>query len=387
MANDAPIRVLHLASWFPSAVHRTLGNFVQRHVQAIATVAPSELLYAAPVPRGSAVRPGVEVVRRSGVLEKTVYFQARKPVVRGVTRALLEAAEAMEVAPDVVHLHVGYPAGAAARELARKWNVPLVMTEHWTAYQKGPGKRLGFWQRRALKKTGTAAAMVCPVSDDLGTAMQTFGIRGPERFRTVPNVVDTRLFHPLPASDVQQDRFTLLHVSSLVDRQKNISGMLRALQRCLPDLPQLEVVILGDGDPAPHEELALKLGIAGPVTFGGELPLGAVARRMREADALLLFSHFENFPCVIGEAWASGIPVISSDVGGIREHLGPELGILVPPGDEAALADAIAFTVSSKWNREVLRSTAEGLFSIPVVAEAYLEVYRTAIGRQSSGTA
>jgi glycosyltransferase involved in cell wall biosynthesis len=108
---------------------------------------------------------------------------------------------------------------------------------------------------------------------------------------------------------------------------------------------------------------------------------------MREADALLLFSHFENFPCVIGEAWASGIPVISSDVGGIREHLGPELGILVPPGDEAALADAIAFTVSSKWNREVLRSTAEGLFSIPVVAEAYLEVYRTAIGRQSSGTA
>jgi glycosyltransferase involved in cell wall biosynthesis len=200
-------------------------------------------------------------------------------------------------------------------------------------------------------------------------------------------VVDTRLFHPLPASDVQQDRFTLLHVSSLLDRQKNISGMLRALQRCLPDLPQLEVVILGDGDPSPHEELALKLGIAGQVTFGGELPLGAVARRMREADALLLFSHFENFPCVIGEAWASGIPVISSDVGGIREHLGPELGILVPPGDEAALADAIAFTVSSKWNREVLRSTAEGLFSIPVVAEAYLEVYRTVIGRQSSGTA
>ena len=379
MSDEAPIRVLHLASWYPSAVHRTLGNFVQRHVQAIATVAPSEVWYAAPVMRGDGPSPGVEVVRRAGVLERTVYFPGRKPVVRGATRALLELAEGVTEAPDVVHLHVGYPAGAAARELAQRWNVPLVLTEHWTAYQRGPGKRLGFWQRRALKKTGAAAAMICPVSDDLGAAMRTFGIRNEERFRTVPNVVDTRLFHPLPATDVRPDRFTLLHVSSLVDRQKNITGILRALQRCLPDLPPLEVVILGDGDPAPHEELALKLGIAGQVTFEGELPLGTVARRMREADGLLLFSHYENFPCVIGEAWASGIPVISSDVGGIREHLGPAQGILVPPGDEAALAEAIAYTVSTRWNRDLLRTTAEELFSVPVIARAYLDVYRSVL--------
>jgi len=379
MSDEAPIRVLHLASWYPSAVHRTLGNFVQRHVQAIATVAPSELLYAAPVLGGAGPRAGIEVVRRAGVLERTAYFAGRKPVVRGVTRALLGLAEGVTEQPDVVHLHVGYPAGAAARELAKRWNVPLVLTEHWTAYQRGPGKRLGFWQRRALKKTGEAAALICPVSSDLGAAMRTFGIRGEERYRMIPNVVDTRLFHPLPATDVRPDRFTLLHVSSLVDRQKNISGILRALQRCLPDLPQLEVVILGDGDPAPHEELALKLGIAGQVTFEGELPLGTVARRMREADGLLLFSHYENFPCVIGEAWASGIPVISSDVGGIREHLGPAQGLLVPPGDEAALAEAIAYTVSTRWNRDVLRTTAEELFSIPVVAGAYLDAYRSVL--------
>jgi glycosyltransferase involved in cell wall biosynthesis len=100
---------------------------------------------------------------------------------------------------------------------------------------------------------------------------------------------------------------------------------------------------------------------------------------MREADGLLLFSHYENFPCVIGEAWASGIPVISSDVGGIREHLGPAQGILVPPGDEAALAEAIAYTVSTRWNRDLLRTTAEELFSVPVVARTYLDAYRSVL--------
>ncbi len=376
------LRVLHIASWFPSQVHQTLGNFVERHVQAISTRHGGEIWFAAAVPDGQTI-PKDTVLKRGSCVERIVYFRARKPMVWHVTRALLEAAQsyANENSPpfDLIHLHVAYPAGRAARQLAKRWQIPLVVTEHWTAYQEDQRQALPFWRRQSMLQTGHAATVLCPVSEDLAQSMRSFGING--SYRPVPNVVDTELFHPAPEVRSDESSFLALHISSLRDDQKNISGLLRSLQIALANCPNLHVSIIGDGDPTPHQSYARELGIANRIEILGEISLPEVAQRMRESDALILFSRFENFPCVIPEAWASGIPVLSTDVGGISEHLTSERGTLIASEDESALAQRLTDWSQGRihFDPTALRAHAEKTFSIEAVAGAYHDVYVEAL--------
>jgi glycosyltransferase involved in cell wall biosynthesis len=143
----------------------------------------------------------------------------------------------------------------------------------------------------------------------------------------------------------------------------------------------VRVRIFGGGDPADLQRLARDLGIADRIHWGAEISLSEVAREMREADALVLFSHFENFPCVIGEAWASGIPVFATDVGGIREYLNETRGVLLPAGDEMGLASALRVWAQGKrWDGERLRATAVDHFAVDAVARQFDAVYREVLG-------
>ena len=118
------------------------------------------------------------------------------------------------------------------------------------------------------------------------------------------------------------------------------------------------------------------------VKFTGSLSSDEVASIMRESDAVLLFSRKENFPCVIAEAWACGKPIITTDVGGIAEHMSDERGMMVNSGDEGALAKAI-LSLDQEWDADKIRSYAVENFSIKAVAEAYTEAYQTALKSSS----
>jgi glycosyltransferase involved in cell wall biosynthesis len=89
--------------------------------------------------------------------------------------------------------------------------------------------------------------------------------------------------------------------------------------------------------------LCLDLHLAPVVTFCGHVDHPAIAAMYEQIDGLVVPPICpENCPTVIGEAMASGIPVIATDIGGIRELVEPGVtGFLVPPGDSRALADAM----------------------------------------------
>ena len=88
------------------------------------------------------------------------------------------------------------------------------------------------------------------------------------------------------------------------------------------------------------------VGAEGPITLTGPLPPDAVAEHYRAADLVLLPSRFETYGMVVTESLARGVPVVASDVGGVREAIGLTSdgqvpGILVPPGDAGSLAGAL----------------------------------------------
>jgi glycosyltransferase involved in cell wall biosynthesis len=374
------MRVLFIAGWYPNRSQPKLGNFIQRHAAAVAGLHEVTVLHAAP-------DPGLSKLQREsrtgqGVQEHVIYYPSGGAL-RSGQRAAWRALVAEHAAgADIVHAHVLHATALPLWMLRNVAGGRPVITEHWTGWLDGRARRLPLPQRWLLRRVAARTARFCPVSDDLGRAMQQAGLNG--RYTTVQNVVDTTLFRPRPRHTAD-GRFRLLHVSSLSDEQKNVTGMLRAFHAAWSQEPRLTLEIISENDGS--ATMAYASGLELPreaVCFTGMSPEAHVAERMAMSDALLLFSRQENMPCVVAEALACGLPVLATDVGGLSEHVGPGHGLLVRSGDEAALAAAMLRLARTPGlhDAESLHGYAVEHFSVERVARAFDEVYRqTLAGR------
>lgn len=367
--------VLFLASWFPNKEFKTLGNFVKRHAKAVSSLHQVSVLYTYPSENASDYN--WEVNHQDNYHEYILYYPKKRPNVffssRAFKVALAKFEAENELKVDLIHLNVLYPAARQALYLNRKWDIPFLVTEHWTGFHSDTHSTIKPWQKALMKTAVNKASFVCPVSEHLGVAMRKHGLEG--AYKVVPNVVDTKLFK-LP-TEKEQKAYTFLHVSSLLDQHKNVSGLLRAFKKLTENHTDVFLQIVGDGDISPHVNYANELGIPpAQLSFEGEQPLDQIASYMRQADNFVLFSNYENLPCVIGESFASGIPVISTDVGGISEHMPDFGGHLINKQDEAALYEAMKESITANHvSKEELRSYAEKNFSVHAIARAYSELY------------
>ena len=173
-----------------------------------------------------------------------------------------------------------------------------------------------------------------------------------------------------------------LHVSSLWDEQKNISGILKAWKKAHDRNPNIHLTMGGDGDIKPWKLLSEKLSIRpDSIEFFTEKSPSEIAILMQQSHCLILFSNFENLPVVIVEALACGVVVISTDVGGISEHINADLGYLIPPRDEMALEEMILRFASEqkKFDPNALRKYAIKHFDKMSIAQDFHQVYTVAV--------
>lgn len=172
-------------------------------------------------------------------------------------------------------------------------------------------------------------------------------------------------------------RPVFLFVGRLV-REKGIFDLLDAVEMLGDEVPW-DLVIAGDGAGAAEvKEHTLSLGLAARVTFAGYLGDKELSRAYTDADALVLPSWSEGFPTVVSEAMMAGLPIITTRLRGMADHLANEENALfVPPRDPAALAEAMRRLSSDAVLRGRL-SRANRLkvkeFAPDVVGKRYLEV-------------
>jgi glycosyltransferase involved in cell wall biosynthesis len=119
--------------------------------------------------------------------------------------------------------------------------------------------------------------------------------------------------------------------------------MLRAARKVAEKRQDFELVLVGTGVDYPVDvNYAQSLHFPEDMLhFTGEQTPHEVAQWMQQSDCFLFFSRYENAPVVISECLAIGLPIISSNAGGIPEMISQECGLLVPSEDEVALANAI----------------------------------------------
>jgi glycosyltransferase involved in cell wall biosynthesis len=383
MAENRRLHILLLASWFPHEGATKLGNFVHRHAQAIAQKHNVSVLYLAPQQGNAPTR----LVHYSleGIDTTWVYYSKKGVSIFSRLRAFRLGLDALvnerKITFDLIHLNVIWPEGWQAIVAQRRLNIPIVITEHWTGYHETSRGKQPFKVKALSRWVASKASVICPVSDDLGQAMRRFGLSG--KYLTVPNVVNTDVFQ---LAEKQAKPLQFLHVSSLYEPQKNIRGILRVWKKFADQYPDVHLTIGGDGPWQDALKYAQDLNIRpNSITVFGEKEWNEIAALMQQAHVLLLFSNFENLPCVIVEAMASGMHVISSAVGGISEHISAEVGLLVPHQDEQALFDALAkiYTNYPLTNATQLRAIAEQKFSMQSIAQQFDHVYQIALSTYS----
>jgi glycosyltransferase involved in cell wall biosynthesis len=155
----------------------------------------------------------------------------------------------------------------------------------------------------------------------------------------VPNIIDLDQF-PFHARIPLKPR--LLCPRNL-EPIYNVSCVIRAFPRVKAAWPGAVMAIAGDGSERPKlEALCKDLGVAGSVRFLGQVPHSHMPGIYRDYDILVNSSDVDNVPGVILEAFAAGLPVVSSNTGGIPYLVKPgQTGLLFPRNDDRALAEAV----------------------------------------------
>lgn len=365
------LKILHLVSWFPHEKEPYLGNFIAQHIRCLNSATDSYILHAIPAQENQA-----EFTEHLGTPLLRMHFVKKARLVslsQALERGIRTLADEKGFIPDLIHLHVSYPAGVA---LLRS-KTPVVITEHFSGYLPSRSHRFKLWEKLIIKRILRKAQVVCPVSEDLGQALKNYGAQEP--ITPISNVVQDDLFQYWPPPKLP---FRFLHISTLDDSVKNIKGLCQTMADLAADREDFIWAIGGDGD---LEQLKVELR---KVHFPPErleiLPAMSpqeVAKQMQKSHAFVLYSWVENQPVVLLEALASGRPVISSQVGGTAEFIHEKNGFLVPSGDNAQLKQALEQVMDQYRSFDLPAISAETLqmASRESVKEKYLSVYASAL--------
>lgn len=378
--------ILWLPSWYPNQLTPFDGDFIQRHARAAALYRPVRVIHVIRDEKGS-VTKGVHIEeRREGQLHETiVYYYVGKSLLPGwdkwisyiryreLYRQITGKFMQQWGKPALVHVHIAFKAGLEALELFRKEGIPYLLTEQWTAYlpeAKPNWSMLPFYQRRVVSRVVEGAAAVLPVSAYLAKAMQLHWPK--KRYEVVPNVVDLQLFQPDPPQPSQKLR--LIHISNL-NYQKDPESLFQSLRRLSEKGIDWELDVLGP-DSEEVNQRCRQLGIDGQVHFHGEVPHPILVRFLQRSDALVLYSRYETFGCVLIEAFACGVPVIVSDTDLMKEIVEEGItGYRVLVNNPEALAHAFEKLNQSKFLPERIVEEARK-YRFETIGKRMEEIYQ-----------
>jgi glycosyltransferase involved in cell wall biosynthesis len=380
-------QVLWLASWYPDEMSPYNGDFIQRHAIAVSQYMPVTVVYMTQHGPDVEMPAYKTVVKNKAQLTEIIVYFPYRPTGRALFdkvrynwqyfyyyRRFLRQYIAENGKPDLVHVHVPMKAGRMAVWLKKSLGIPFIVSEHSSAYSdEVPDnyQNRSSYYRKWVKTIFEEAEAVTTVSQKLGARLQSFFQI--HKLHIIPNVADSTFFHYDP-KPVQ--RFRLLHASTM-DHPKNVEGILRTLHRLKGVRQDWECVMLGWDTPA-LKQLATDLGLDDHIQWKGIVPYQQVAAEMQQSSVFILFSRYENQPCVILESLSCGLPVISSAVGGIPEVVNVANGLLVEPGNEEQLLGAIinVMNENNSYDRAAIAVRAKELFSYEAVGNRFVMIYR-----------
>ncbi len=384
--------VLVLPKWYPGRNDPQLGDFVRKQMLAAAgtlTAQGGAMSVVFSVPLAGMERTNQQDLQQDeGAWELRCYYRPslaafaplRKLINlqrywraswKGIRRTINERGK-----PDITHVHILVRPALVAWWLKKVRGVPFILSEQSSEYLDGTWEKKNVLFKVINYFLFRRAAVVTAVSAHLGEGLKRLGLC--QRFEVVPNTVPGT-DRPLPAPG-PAGRFMM--VADLVDKTKNVSGVLRSLKAVRDQGFDIYLDVIGDGtDMAALRDLSTTLGLNGSVRWLGRLSNVDVLLNMATTGTVIINSNVETFSVVTGEALALGKPVIATRCGGPTAFITGENGVLIEPRDEHALTSAMIARVTGQraYDAATIRRTVNERFSAKAVGERFMALYQRVI--------
>lgn len=384
------LNILYLPAWYPHKHDNMFGLFIQKHAIATLPYCDISVLYVLGDHLLAGKKYAIDYSVEQGVPTLRVYFKKSHnrltgkfvnawryavSYFRGYSQLIKKTGN-----PDMAHVHVLTRVGVFALYLKKIKSIPYVVTEHWSRYlpyNLARGSYNGIGRRFLTKIVVKNAKAITTVTQNLKNAMVALGLKN--NYYITPNVVDIHKFFPTEAQNLSGIK-KIVHVSCFDEKAKNIKGIIKVIEKISKTRNDFKLQIIGDGiDYNEVVEYARQTGLVNKVIFfEGLLLNNDLITKMRDAHFFLLFSNYENLPCTIVESLALGVPVLSTNVGGIQEHINKDTGLLIEPANEKQLEEAILNMLDNSivFSKDYIRQYAVNNFSNEYLGNLFLKLYQ-----------
>ncbi len=335
--------ILVLSSWYPSRKNPFLGNFVQRQAQLAAQSLPVTVVHVVPDQAINSVE--IETNKTANLTEHIGYYPDHKWLIIRLLRerALFKKLLLQIDKPTLIHAHVCLPKGYLFLRAKNFFKRPLIITEHGSYFQ--PTKQsawslsMRLLMRRLIKHTDQFVAVSDVLRDDMRRIITS------KEVEVIPNPVNTQLFVPRNESNAS---IHFLHVSTLDDRIKNITGILEAFDQFSSKGHSTAKLTIVSDEPYEHwQRLCTNKYPNSAIGFVGPLTEEEIVPYFQSCSAFIMNSRYETFSIVLAEAFSCGKPVISTPVG-IAKNLPSNFGLQIEIDNVASLVSALDKFVSIK---------------------------------------
>lgn len=382
--------VLWLTSWYPTEISPYDGDFVQRHAKAVSIYREVVVVFIKKDFKGIVTNSKKTIkTQKDNLTEIILYYRPWTcgiklidKVISFINYQLFYYTVVKDLIkekgnPLLIHVHIIKQIAFVCLMLNRKYKMPFIISEHWTGFLNGVKdsyKNYNFIYKKLWARHFKSAEKVTVVSDVLGRSIQDqFGLK---KYSVVSNVVDTNIFSPINTTKINSNVF--VHISNGAE-QKNILKMLRAFSLVKKSNQDFILHLFA---PLKSDILHLiqQLHLNNNVILHGEEPQNKLASVLQQADALVLFSDYETFGCVVIEANAVGVPAILSDLPVFREFcVEEETCLFISSNKLEDCATVIDYFIQNKdhFDKNKIANRTKNLFSFEVIGERFNAIYES----------
>ncbi|WP_263408489.1 glycosyltransferase [Terriglobus tenax] len=283
---------------------------------------------------------------------------------------------------DVLHTH-GYKANIYGLLAARLAGCAVVATCHNWTNRTAALRHYAVMDRLCLRRFDRVVA----VSNRLTSELRHAGVPG-RRIRMIANGIEVALYQQAQQY-IDRSRHIAIGCLSRLSKEKGVDVLVWALPRLLKAYPELQCVVAGEG---PERDRLLALAAELGVSHSFHLPgfCEDTPRFLAHCTLMVQPSRIEAMPLAVLEAMATGKAIVASAVGELPRLLEDgNAGLLVPPENPEALADAILALLQDPAKRHALEhraaEKAASHFDVSVMLREYLRIYQEAIAKRRPG--
>ncbi|WP_394883542.1 glycosyltransferase [Clostridium baratii] len=269
---------------------------------------------------------------------------------------------------DVIHAHSFIWGGYAGVKLSKKYNIPIMVTEHYTGYSRNIFSNE---EKNILKYAINSCDKCIAVSNGLKSDMKNYTNRNID---IIYNMVDTEKFRFDKNKNLIKENRSKFIFSSVcyLMKKKGIDILLKAFKVAFNNDDTVELHIGGDGEERSNlEDLTKELGIQNKVKFYGYLNRDSVVNLMKSSECFVLPSRYETFGVVYIEALALGKPVIATNTDAIFDIVNDNNGIIVEKENIKQLSEALRYIKENyhKYDQELISKECILKFSKDVIVK------------------